>query len=259
MKKEYLTVKSSISPLEYLLLEKLRKTDQTVFTGRDAARTIGWSQIKTNQVLSRLSKKKIIVRTKRGQYMIDYLNAETTPEETAQKTVWPSYLSYWTALRMHDFTEQLPSTIFVATTRKSGQSRVAGFKVKYVKITPYRFFGYVKMGEAAVADPEKALVDSLTQPKYAGGMREVAKCLKRAWPDVDQKKLLEYALKMRNKTLVGRLGYLACELRLGLDGRVRKKLLENTGKGYSRLDPAGDKTGSLNREWKLIVNTQVTQ
>jgi len=256
MKKRELIKKSSISKNEYQLLEKLKKAGVEMFTTRQALKTTNWNQRKIHQTLSRLAQKNIINRIKRGEYTIKDMN-RIGIEEMVQKTVWPSYISHWSALSRQHLTEQLPRTIFITTTRKSGETVIQGFKVKYVKVEPYRFFGYEKKGELVVAEKEKALVESLMQPKYSGGVSEAAKCLKEAWHAVNQDKLVEYALRMRNKTLIKRLGYLIEVTGLKASVKTLSRLALNTGLGYSRLDPQKPKKGAYSKKWGLIVNTEV--
>lgn len=59
-----------------------------------------------------------------------------------------------------------------------------------------------------IADQEKTLIDCIDKQQYAGGISEVAKGLWEAKKEIDFEKLIEYAIKMENKSLLKRLGYL---------------------------------------------------
>jgi predicted transcriptional regulator of viral defense system len=59
-----------------------------------------------------------------------------------------------------------------------------------------------------IADEAKAIVDSLDQLRYAGGVAEVAKALRAALEVVDRLTLVEYANRMEDKSLGSRLGFL---------------------------------------------------
>jgi predicted transcriptional regulator of viral defense system len=248
--------KGSISRNEYELLEGLKRAGLEYFTSREAVNAAGWSHGKVHQVLSRLSGKNVIRRLRRGQYTLKPM-LDSGVEEAAQKTVWPSYVSYWSALRKHNLTEQLPRTVFITNTRKSGTAVIAGFRVKYVKVRPYRFFGYDMMGNTLVAEVEKAIVDSLMQPKYAGGISEVAKSLREGWGGIQQDRLVGYALRVRDKTAVKRLGYLIEKLGLKAEAKTIRRLMANQGSGYSLLDPQKPKKGPCSRRWSLILNVEV--
>lgn len=248
--------KGSISRNEYELLERLKRTGLEYFTSREAVNASAWSPRKVHQILSRLSRKNVIKRLRRGQYTLKPM-MDSGVEEAAQKTVWPSYVSHWSALRKHNLTEQLPRTVFITNTRKSGTAVIAGFRVKYIKVRPYRFFGYEGMGNTTVAEIEKAVVDSLMQPRYSGGIGEIAKSLREGWPEIRQDRLVGYALRVRDKTAVKRLGYLVERLGLKADAKTIRRLAANTGSGYSLLDPQKPKKGPCSRRWNLILNAEV--
>jgi len=48
------------------------------------------------------------------------------------------------------------------------------------QISKKRFFGYVSIGNITIAEKEKAIIDSLLFPKYAGGIKEVRFALENA-------------------------------------------------------------------------------
>ena len=98
-----------------------------------------------------------------------------------------------------------------------------------------------------IPDEAKTIIDGLDQPRYAGGLPEVARALRTALPTLDLELLVEYAVRMTNFSLAARLGYL-----LELFGRPV------TGLPASRspvaLDPAQPRRGHLNARWRIVVN-----
>ena len=133
--------------------------------------------------------------------------------------VSPGYVSYWSALHSYGFTEQVPLTVYVATTRKKAPVAYAGQRFRFVTVQPRKFFGYRREQVGGlpvlIADEAKALIDSLSEPEYAGGIAEVAKALRTAIETTDLNTLVEYANRLGDKTLGSRLGYL-----LGLFGHA---------------------------------------
>ena len=113
--------------------------------------------------------------------------------------------------------------MYVATTRKKPPVEYAGQRFRFVTIHPRKFFGYRREQVGGlpvlIADEAKALIDSLSEPEYAGGITEVAKALRAAIETVDLNTLVEYANRLGDKTLGSRLGYL-----LGLLGRRGRPL-----------------------------------
>ena len=119
--------------------------------------------------------------------------------------VTPGYVSYWSALHSYGFTEQVPLTVYVATTRKKAPVAYAGQRFRFVTVQPRKFFGYRRelVGglPVLIADEEKALIDSLGEPEYAGGIAEVAKALRAAIETIHLNTLVEYANRLGDKTL----------------------------------------------------------
>ncbi|MBN2251101.1 MAG: hypothetical protein JW724_03390 [Candidatus Altiarchaeota archaeon] len=245
--------KRSISPVEYGLMERLQQSGMSSFTAGDAASLMGWDKGKAYKVCSRL-KGKGLVKAFNGRYALVSICGDYDVYSVASNLVWPSYISFWTALSYYKYTEQLPSTIFVATTRQKKDLRLENGTIKFVRIAGSRFFGYRKTDDTIIAEKEKALVDSLLLPRYAGGIAEAGKCLKNAWEEVDKETLVGYALKMKNKTLLKRLGYLIEKNKLTIDAKLLDKLERNIGRGYSKLDPTLGGKGGYDNKWKLMVN-----
>jgi len=90
-------------------------------------------------------------------------------------------------------------------------------------------------------------VDSLYLPRYAGGIKNIIRCLDKS-DSLDLRKLCAYAEKMDSKAVLRRLGFIA-EL-LGLKIKIKSDI----GKGYELLDPTQEKKRNYNKEWLLDVN-----
>src|SRR3989338_7449585 len=79
---------------------------------------------------------------------------------------------------------------------------------KYVVISAKRFFGYTKIGNIIIAEREKAIIDSLLFPKYAGGIKELIACLEKSINELNKEKLLDYAVRIKSKAVLRRLGFI---------------------------------------------------
>ena len=245
--------KSSISKNEYDLIEKIKNTSMGVFEINDVTRFMEWKKTKAYQTVHNLKNKGIISEVMNGKYVLS-LFMEHNLFEIASHIVWPSYISFWTALNYYKFTEQLPRTIFVAATKARKEVEFENNKIKFVTIAETRFFGYRKVEGVIIADREKALIDSLLLPRYAGGVDEIFKCLKTGWSELDKEVLVEYALRMENKSLLKRLGYLIERGDLEISEELIEELHKRIGKGYSKLDPELEKKGEYNKNWGVVVN-----
>jgi len=196
----------------------------------------------------------LVDEIEKGKYLLLGLEPEmvlANPLYIASHLVAPAYVSYWSALHHYGFTEQVPLTTFVATTRKKRPLHYRGFRIHFVAIKPHKFFGYrrERLGELpiVIADEAKAIVDSLDFLQHAGGLREVAKSLRIALETIDVSTLIEYANQMENKSLGSRLGYL-----LEVFGRPADGLVHSLSP--VRLDPSRPRTGHTSTRWQVIIN-----
>ena len=227
--------KTSISQKEYELIEKINKSGIALFSAGDITKLLGWEKKTAYKIINNLKRKDVILGVT-GRYFISSLFGQHDPLSIASQIAWPAYISFWTALNYYKLTEQLPLTIFVVTTKQKRDLKFESNRIKFVRISKDRFFGYRKVDDTVIAEKEKALIDSLLLPRYSGGVREISKCLKNSWGELDKKILVEYALRMKNKSLLKRLGYLIETGNLGMDEKLIEKLQENIGRGYSKLD-----------------------
>jgi predicted transcriptional regulator of viral defense system len=140
-----------------------------------------------------------------------------------------------------------------------------------VTLVAEKFFGFTKVKadecEVNMAEPEKAVLDSLDKPDYCGGIPQVAYAVSSAFnSSLDSDKLLSYAGRMGSNSVLHRLGYLV-ELLLErgyvkvsedfLDAIVSVK---PEGASYTYLGPVGThgRKGAVESRWKIIMNVDET-
>ena len=250
--------KSSISGYEFELVQAVLKSSQPVFNAESASLAAGIGKERAFQLIHSLHAKGLIKKVEKNKYALDFFHFFAEPLVVASNLVWPCYISFWSALSFHKFTEQLPKTVFIATTKRKKEIRRRQYQFVFVTISGSRFFGYAreKIGaqEIIVAEKEKALIDSLYLPRHAGGLFEASKALFNAWPEISKEKLVNYCLRMKNKSLNKRLGYLIESMNLKMERKLLEKLHKRIGKGYSKLNPSLPKTKKYEKKWLLILN-----
>lgn len=253
MKNEY---KISMNYIMKMLYDK----EHYYFSSRDLASIFDLQPSKAYNIIHRLEVKGLVKMVERGKYLLLGFEGEkvlSNPLFIATSIVYPSYVSYWSALNFYGFTEQSPVELLLATTKKKAEVSFNGWKFRYIKVKPYKFFGYKRERLEGlvflIADKEKAIVDSLDQHQYAGGIGEVTKALNNALDELDAGKLEEYALAMKNKSLCSRLGYLLEQG--GLDARGLRRCVS---KGYVRLDPGEPWGKDYNKDWRINMNMRLT-
>lgn len=259
MKNSTLSIKSSISKSEYELIERIKEVDMITFKTKDLEYLMNYTKTKVHNILETLVKKNTIIRLKRDVYTLNLFSEYHEINKIATRIYWPSYISFWSAMRYYGFTEQLPNVVYVVTTRLAPHIEFNQQKIHFVQFTPSRFFGYEKVHSIQIAQKEKAFTDSLLYPRYCGGMNEIAKCLRNAWDEIDLDILIDYCIRVKNSSIVHRLGYIIEELGCSISKGQHMKLKKHMAKGYVLLDPRRKKTNEYNKKWMVIKNTDVTE
>lgn len=256
MKKEVNQGKSykGVSSSERFLLSVVRESGLIVFGVSELLRLSDWNKRKVHNTLRSLERKGFISRIKRNTYALKE-QISTNPFQVATSAVKPSYLSFWSALSFHGFTDQQVSVIQLVSTKQQNEFELKNHSVKITTFKPERFFGYKKSNGFTIAEKEKALVDSLYLPEKSGGLSEVSKCLASAWSELNKSRFFSYILGFKNKSLNSRTGFLLEEL--GLSTKTQK-LFKNRSTCFVKLNSKHKKTSTYNKRWKIIVNQEIS-
>lgn len=241
-------------PSPIYVAQRLHQNDLFYFTPSLLADLLRLDRRQAYRLIARLKDEELVDEVEKGKYLLLGLEPErvlSNPLFIASHLIAPAYVSYWSALHFYGFTEQVPLTTFVATTKKKRPVTYRDFRFRFVTVKPSKFFGYRRemLGDlpVVVADEAKAIVDSLDLPHYAGGVAEVAKALQVALGTVDVPTLVRYANRMDDKSLGSRLGYLLETFGRPVEGLIRSA-------SSIKLDPARPRAGRTNSGWQVIVN-----
>lgn len=259
--------KLSIGKLESEFLSKVGS--EVFFSLADVEKFLGPDRAKfARQFLSRLRQKGWLERIKPGLFAVIPLSsgAVRTPQlhefVVAMELVRPAAVSHFSAMNFHGFTEQLPHTVYISTDHRISRPlrQSIGFSFRIIALRPARFFGirqeWIDERPILVTDREKTIIDGFDLPEYAGGIGTLSEALIHAWPELNETRLIEYALKMGNSAAVKRLGFLMEIHGLGKPEAVRKA--GTLAAGYPRLDPALPPVGKHNKRWGLLVNSRAS-
>ncbi|MDZ7730602.1 MAG: type IV toxin-antitoxin system AbiEi family antitoxin [Natrialbaceae archaeon] len=211
------SIKQGFSRREALALTRLASRNRTIITIDDIEEAIDVPYTDAKTIANNLVHKQWLDRLTSGTYLIVPLAAGETGEYTEHEFVIashladPMYISYWTALNHHGLTEQVPLTVFAATTAQVPDREIHGVTYTFITLTDAKFFGYESVAidshRVNVASVEKTLVDCADHPEYCGGIGELAKGLAAA--DLDQDTLTRYLLRLGNGAAIKRIVYLA--------------------------------------------------
>jgi predicted transcriptional regulator of viral defense system len=215
---------------------------KTIITPRDISIFKNTKRNYSSLVLERLEKKGIIRRLKKGKYTTSY-----DIYSIATNLIFPSYISFWSAISYKGKTEQILNTIFVACTKKTRDIEFEKYKIKFIKLPKNNFFGFNKevsgKEEIFIADNEKIVIDCLMFPRYSGNLDEVIKFIENS--DFDLTKLKNY-LKMINQTsLTQKIGFLL-EKYKNLDIGISIKTRNYVSMTLSTNE-------KINKKWKVKI------
>jgi len=276
-----MTQKRTLGSTETRLLNRLAADGHVVFSTAQARTALGGEGQDVNKLLHHLARKRWLLRLEKGKYLILPLEAgmeglySVHEFVIAAHLVYPYAIAYASAFSFHALSDLLPHTVFVATTRRKAQVTVGelGLRFRFITLTPHKFFGIqtvtIEDQPVQITTPSKTLVDGLDRPDLCGGVVELAKGLDRYGRDdtgppiarlpsgSEQRwaQLTADALRLGNRTVLKRLGYLA-EL-LGLDvgkwiGRWRAEI----SPGETLLDPRYGRHGRYHAGWNLRLNVE---
>jgi predicted transcriptional regulator of viral defense system len=119
----------NISPIS--IAQQLHQNDLFYFTPALLADLLNLGRRQTYRLIARLKDQGLVDEVEKGKYLLLGLEPErvlSNPLFIASHLVAPAYVSYWSALHYYGFTEQVPLTTFVATTKKKRavQARAGG-------------------------------------------------------------------------------------------------------------------------------------
>lgn len=253
----------TLSDRESRILSELSYRNKTVFTLDDIKGQVD----KPKNFLDQLTRKKWILKIRRGVYIISPLEAGEGGADSytihsfviGSLLTKPYYIGYWSALNYHGMTEQTPAAVYIATPKPKNSRTILDTHFIFVTIHPHKMFGMeeveIEKKTVKISSPEKTIVDCLDHPEHCGGVEEIAKSIYFSKEKTDAKKVVSAAKRIGNNAVIKRLGYIAeiLEWHKCLDELYSTKLKS----GYSLLDPTRPKTGHIKEKWKLIINASI--
>ena len=106
------------------IIKSLFEQEYYYFTVRELAGLLKVPVEKAYTIVARLKDRGFIKSVERGKYLLLGFEPEhvlSNPFFIASRIVYPSYVSFWSALNFYGFTEQVPIMLFLASTRKKNR------------------------------------------------------------------------------------------------------------------------------------------
>lgn len=261
------TTRRGLSERESRALAQLTSQNREIFGIDELAEALDATYDSAKATASRLTENGWLTRLKPGLYLVVPLAAGEGSQYTAHEfyiashLADPMYVGFWSALGYHGFTEQVPHSVYVATTKRLSERTVHDAEYHFIALAERKFFGYEQYAVGShsipIASPEKTLADCADQPRRCGGVRELAKGIRDGTEGYDPETLLEHARRIGNGAGIKRLVYLMDHY--GVSVPDRGTVENEFTAGSSPLDPTRSATGDYAPDYQLYVNVPVEE
>lgn len=257
----------TLSENEAKVVLDLEWRGQRIVRLADLREKLGGSEGHARVLAHRLVKKGWLERLRPGLFQLVPAErgregvADTHPLTVGAALVDPYFFSFGTACTHHGLTEQTFAEVYLACQERRRVETIRGKRYVFVYVPAQRFFGFqgasVLNESVQMATIERALLDAIDRPRYAGGVGEVSRIAARAAPRLSWAALLELLRKWRSSALVQRLGYFLDLHGAEVPDAVRGALLELV-RPHSKIQLASRRkwgtTGKLVRPWNVVEN-----
>ena len=248
------------------LVTTLYERNRPVFRLKEVQKILHLNEASSRNFVRKLVDRGVVTRLKPGLFIL-------VPFELGKESVYAGnpfvvareivggkgyYLSYGTAMEIHGMVTQPQLVVYVTTLKPRRPINVLGTEFRFIHSQKKFFFGLsdhwvTKQEKVKVSNLERTVIDGLKEPKYCGGLTEVAKGLWMRRHDIKLDQLIKYSLKLNKGAIIRRLGYLLelYNIASSDDLDILRQHLTGT---YVRLDPLLLPEGKFIRRWRLQLN-----
>jgi predicted transcriptional regulator of viral defense system len=257
----------TLSKNEARVVLDLEWRGQKTVTLEDIRQTLGTTHNYARYLAHRLVGKGWLERLRPGLYQLVPADrgqegiADANPLAAGAVLVEPYFFSFGTACTYHGLTEQVFAEVYVACQERRRPEIIRRKRYVFVSLPAQRFFGFKEvsvLGQAVqMATVERALLDAVDRPRFAGGIGEVSRIAARSTTRISWDTLVGFASKWGSSALAQRLGFFLDlhHAEIPEDVRVRLASLIRPG---SKIQLGSRRkwgtSGKLVRPWNVIQN-----
>jgi predicted transcriptional regulator of viral defense system len=262
--------KPQLGPLEVQFFAYVQMKKKLLVRMGEFANVLDISGKQERELLSRMARTGLIIRLTRGVYLVPprvppggkYGADEYLLLEKLMEVLKGRYqVSGPNAFNFYGFSDQVPNRVYVYNNRIYGERRIGNLQFSFIKTADNRLgggsvFKTETKSKAIMASKARTLLDAVydwsrfnTIPKAYQWIAEAIRKDKAFAED-----LIRMAIKYGNQGTNRRLGYLLETL--GVTPKLLDKLKRKLRSSKSLFPwvPASPATGSVNRDWGLIIN-----
>ncbi len=240
---------------------------QTVKSGQ-LLQPINLNGNQERKLLSALSKRKLIVRVRRGLYLVPPtlpVGGVWTPNESLALTTLMDdqngtcQISGLNAFRRYGWDDQIPNRTFVYNDKISGERTIGSNIFDLAKVNKTRLGSVEKVTSQGFtllySSKPRALIDAIYDWKRFNSLPIAFDWVRQEIKSgLQPSALVEAAIKFGNYSTIRRLGAILerCDSPRGLLNKLEKKLPETSSN--IPLSPTKPKRGELNKRWGVVEN-----
>ncbi len=259
----------TLGPLSTQFFAYIQMRGKEIFRLGELQSAFKMSAKQERNLLSNLTTKGLIVRLKRGVYLVPkkippggkwqpsagYMISHLMEELSASY-----YISGLYAFNYYGLTEQVPNVMTVYNDKLSGQKQLGKLTVRFIKVAKQRLGGTTSQElfndrEIKVATLTRTIVDAFIDWRRYNTLPAAYEWIKRNL-DVPNflQELISVTIKYGNISTRRRIGYYLYQL--GQNDRLVKSILKTLKRtqGWVLLDPYSKTKGITNKTWGIIDN-----
>ena len=224
--------------------ELLKKSEKSVFKINEISRITGIKKNIVSVYVNRMLGKKLIFKVERNK-----VSLTDDPFIISSQLIFPSYISFISALYIYGYISQTIDKIYVVSPKKRKKSNFLDNEINFIKFDPKMMFGYKRISKSDgfifIADLEKTVIDCLYKQSYCR-LNYLIPVLK----DCNIEKIKEYAKRLNIESINRRLGYL-------FDLIEKKHSFKRESNTTYKLNATIKKKGKFNKKWYLYINEEL--
>jgi predicted transcriptional regulator of viral defense system len=228
----------------------------------------GVSRSHARKLAHDLARKGWLQRARRGLYLFNAGRRgpdaipDRDPLRVGAHLVRPYYFGYATAAELLGLLPQVGATYYVVTPSRATASPPGPSHFRIVRCASSRFFGirtlHRREEALRVSDQERTVLDVLDRPEYSGGLPGAALVIASAKSRLDWRKLERYLVRLGNRSLELRLGYLLERVRpeVSVPAAWMRRRLPRASEPYVPLGPPKEfgRSGPHDGRWHIVRN-----
>ena len=257
----------TLSENEAKVILDLEWRGQSTVTLAELRRPLGASESYARYLAHRLVRKGWLERLCPGLFLLVPADrgreggTDTNPLTAGAVLADPYFYSFGTACSHHGLTEQVFAEIYLACRKRRRPEVIRGKRYIFALMSERRFFGSQEVAvlgnKVQMASAERAVLDAIDRPRYAGGIGEVSGIVARPAGQVSWKEMIQLLRRWESSALVQRLGFFLDLHRSGIPQELRGALLEllrPQSKVLLGSRRKWDTAGKLIPTWNVVEN-----